>query len=142
MVRPDRARVFCSREYNASQIVCILRSLEMLVTSRYHACVLSLAAQVPQIAVGHDLRLKTIYQELGLFEDFFVDCKNPNLYENVRSLISRLLKDPSCVQAILQSGYEQHKCDAQRNRALLKEFIKVQGWEKAHASSLPHMATA
>ena len=26
MVHPDRARIFCSREYNASQMVAILRS--------------------------------------------------------------------------------------------------------------------
>ncbi|MGD2049297.1 MAG: polysaccharide pyruvyl transferase family protein [Chloroflexota bacterium] len=51
MAHPDHARIFCSREYNASQMVFILRSLEMLLTSRYHACVLSLAAQVPQIAI-------------------------------------------------------------------------------------------
>ena len=72
-IDPERARIFSSNQYNASQMVSILRSLELLLTSRYHACVLSLAAQVPQIAIGHDLRLKTIYRELGLFEDFFVE---------------------------------------------------------------------
>ena len=77
MAHPDRARIFCSREYNASQMASILRRLKMLLTSRYHACVLSLAAKVPQIAVGHDLRLKTIYQDLGLFEDFFVEPDAP-----------------------------------------------------------------
>jgi len=61
MAHADRARIFSAREYNASQMTVLLRSLDVLVTARYHACVLSLAAQIPQLAVGHDLRLKTIY---------------------------------------------------------------------------------
>ena len=127
MAHPDRARIFCSREYNASQMVSILRSLELLLTSRYHACVLSLAAQVPQIAVGHDLRLKTIYQELGLFEDFFVEPNAHDLYESLQPRVERLLEDPSCVRDALRRGYEKHLSDAQRNRSLLKNFVQAHG---------------
>ena len=129
MAHPDRARIFCSREYNASQMVSILRSLELLLTSRYHACVLSLAAQVPQIAIGHDLRLKTIYQELGLFEDFFVEPNAHDLCESLHPRVERLLQDPSCVRDALRRGYEQHRGDAQRNRSLLKDFVLALGWE-------------
>ncbi len=143
MAHPDRARIFCSREYNASQMVCILRSLELLLTSRYHACVLSLASKVPQIAIGHDLRLKTIYQELGLFEDFFVEPDGGDLYESLLSRVERLLENPSCVQEALQRGYEKHQSDAQRNRSLLKDFIQAQGWEPASSSAaIPHLAAA
>jgi polysaccharide pyruvyl transferase WcaK-like protein len=69
---PQMARVFSAREHDASRMTVLLRSLDLLVTSRYHACVLSLAAHVPQVAVGHDLRLETIYRELGLAPEFFV----------------------------------------------------------------------
>jgi polysaccharide pyruvyl transferase WcaK-like protein len=142
MAHPDRARIFCSREYNASQMVSILRSLELLVTSRYHACVLSLAAQVPQIAVGHDLRLKTIYQELGLFEDFFVEPSTLDLYESLQSRVERLLEDSSCVRDALQRGYEKHQSDAQRNRSLLKDFVQAHGWEPAPSAATPHLVAA
>ncbi len=143
MAHPDRARIFCSREYNASQMVSILRSLELLLTSRYHACVLSLAAQVPQIAIGHDLRLKTIYQELGLFEDFFVEPNGQDLYESLKSRVERLLENPSCVRDALQRGYEKHHSDARRNRSLLNDFVQAQGWEPASASTaIPHLVAA
>lgn len=139
MAHPDRARIFCSREYNASQMVSILRSLELLLTSRYHACVLSLAAQVPQIAIGHDLRLKTIYQELGLFEDFFVEPNNRgDLYESLHPRVERLLEDPSCARDALRRGYEKHQGDARRNRSLLKDFIQAQGWEPALRAAIPY----
>ena len=66
MTRPQDARVFSAREQDASRMTALLRGLDLLVTSRYHAAVLSLAAAVPQIAVGHDTRLDTLYRDLGL----------------------------------------------------------------------------
>lgn len=142
MARPDKARVFSSNQYNASQMVTILRSLNMLVTSRYHACVLSLAGQMPQIAVGHDLRLKTIYKEMGLFEDFFVEPYNPNLYRHLKTRIERLLENPSCVQERLSSGYNTHLRDARRNRALLKKFIQAECREWISSGAARRLAAA
>jgi hypothetical protein len=142
MLHPNRARIFCSREYNASQMLCILRSLELLVTSRYHACVLSLAAQIPQIAVGHDLRLKTIYRELGLFEEFFVEPNAHNLYASLHPRVERLLADPSCVRDALRRGYENHQGDARRNRFLLKDFVQAHGWEPALSATTPYLVVA
>jgi polysaccharide pyruvyl transferase WcaK-like protein len=142
MAHPEQARIFSSREYNASQMVSILRSLTLLLTSRYHACVLSLAAQIPQIAIGHDLRLKTIYQELGLFEDFFVEPDAHDLYESVHARVERLLENPSCVQEALRGGYKKHLGDARRNRSLLMDFVQAHGWVQAPRAITPHLAAA
>jgi polysaccharide pyruvyl transferase WcaK-like protein len=142
MAHPERARIFSSREYNASQMVSILRSLQLLLTSRYHACVLSLAAQIPQIAVGHDLRLKTIYRELGLFDEFFVEPDAGDLYESLLSRVERLLEDPACVREALRGGYEKHLGDAQRNRSLLRNFVQSLGWEPAPGAAISYPAAA
>ncbi len=127
MACADQARIFSSREYNASKMAGILRSLEFLVTSRYHACVLSMAAQVPQIAVGHDLRLKSIYAELGL-QDLFVDGHLPSRDAQLRANLDRVLADPEPVRAALRRGYEEHLDKARCNRQLLREFARAQGW--------------
>ena len=105
----------------------ILRGLDFLVTSRYHACVLSMAAQVPQIAVGHDLRLKSIYAELGL-QDLFVDARLPSRDAELRANLDRVLADPEPVRAALRRGYEEHLDNARCNRQLLREFARPQGW--------------
>ena len=81
--------MFSSRELNASQMTTLFRDLDLLITSRYHACILSLAAAVPQIAVGHDLRLKTLYAELGLQANFI--APGPELFERVRSGVQQLV---------------------------------------------------
>ena len=58
----------------------ILRSLDLLITSRYHAGVLSLPHQVPQTAIGHDLRIKDLYTDLEIPE-LFVDHEDPDRYK-------------------------------------------------------------
>lgn len=122
-----QARIFSAREYNASQMISILRSLDLLVTARYHACVLSMAAQVPQIAVGHDLRLKSIYDEMGML-DLFVDARLPGRAAQLDATLDRVLADPDAVRARLRQGYEEHLSKARGNRKLLREFAWAQGW--------------
>jgi polysaccharide pyruvyl transferase WcaK-like protein len=128
MVHGDRARVFSAREYSASQLTVLLRSLDLLVTSRYHASVLSLAAQVPQVAVGHDLRLKTLYGELGLVDDFFLTPHDPTLRLALEERVERLLTQPEPVRAALARGYAELLGRARRNRELLREFVEARGW--------------
>jgi polysaccharide pyruvyl transferase WcaK-like protein len=131
MVHADRARIFSAREYNASQMTLLLRSLDLLITSRYHACVLSLAAQVPQIAVGHDLRLKSIYAELGLGDEFFVQPDTPEMFATLQGRAEWLLANPTPVQELLRRGYVDHLAKARHNRALLREFVQAHGWKAA-----------
>jgi polysaccharide pyruvyl transferase WcaK-like protein len=124
-----RARVFSSREHDASRMTTLLRSLDLLVTSRYHAAVLSMAAAVPQVAVGHDLRLRTLYEELGLAEELFVKGgASPEVFAAVEERVERLLADPAPVRAALRHGYQVHAAAARRNRELLRGFALPHGW--------------
>lgn len=129
MAHADRARVFSAREYGASQMITLLRSLDLLMTSRYHACVLSLAAQVPQLAVGHDLRLKSIYEELGFRGRFFVDPHAPNLCAALKERVEKLLANPALEKESLRRGYEEHLQKARGNRGLLRSFVRDHGGE-------------
>ncbi|MGD9675904.1 MAG: polysaccharide pyruvyl transferase family protein, partial [Candidatus Bipolaricaulia bacterium] len=127
MRHSEQARVFSSREYNASQMTSLLRGLDLLVTSRYHAAVLSLGAAVPQMAVGHDLRLRSLYREVGLSHVFF-EPGTPNLVEVLQRGIGDLLADSRPMRAILRRGHEELAARAQQNREHLKAFFVRQGW--------------
>jgi polysaccharide pyruvyl transferase WcaK-like protein len=131
MRHADRARIFSAREYNASQMTLLLRSLDLLITSRYHACVLSLAAQVPQIAVGHDLRLQTIYAELGVGDDYFIQPDAPEMFAMLQDRAEALLANPYAIQELLRRGYLDHLAKARQNRRLLREFVQGHGWKAA-----------
>jgi polysaccharide pyruvyl transferase WcaK-like protein len=131
MAHGERARVFSARDYNASQLTVILRSLDLLVTARYHGCVLSLAAAVPQVAVGHDLRLKSLYGEFGLEDGYFLDANAPDLSAELADRAEALLANPAPVRERLRRGYEVHLAAARRNRELLQAFLAGHGWAVA-----------
>lgn len=127
MVHADRARIFSARQYNASQMTVLLRSLNLLITSRYHACVLSMAAQVPQMAMGHDLRLRSIYAELGLGDEFFVQPDSPEMWPTLHDWVEQLLSNPAPIKKLLRGGYLDHLAKARQNRKLLQEFVQAHG---------------
>jgi polysaccharide pyruvyl transferase WcaK-like protein len=129
MANPDRARVFSSRQLDASRMTALLRSLGVLVTSRYHASVLSLAEAVPQVAVGHDLRLRTLYTELGLEQDYFLPPDDPGVFERLAEAVDELLSDPAEMRDRLRAGHAVHVASARRNRDLLRGFAVEHGWE-------------
>jgi polysaccharide pyruvyl transferase WcaK-like protein len=136
MRRPDRARIFSSHDLDASRMTVLLRSLGGLLTSRYHASILSMAAGVPQVAVGHDLRLRTLFEELGL-DRCFVGPEG-DLTQDAGSLdamvttasdrLDEVLAAPTDITSALLAGHERHLHDARRNRELLWTFADTHGW--------------
>lgn len=135
MAHPEWVRVFSSREYNASRMAALLQSLDLLVTSRYHASVLSLPAQVPQVAVGHDYRLDDLYRELDLREELFVDPRLPGMLETLQDRVTRLVEHPDRVKDTLRRGYKLHLERAGRNRELLRAFVEAHGWGRGKGAA-------
>jgi polysaccharide pyruvyl transferase WcaK-like protein len=119
---PERARIFSSGEYNVDFMTSLLRKLSLLLTSRYHASLLSLENLVPQIAIGHDLRLQNLYGELGL-EDYFFRAGESILWEELHSKLEKLLSDPEEQKERLKRGLPDQKDRAKRNRQLLESFV-------------------
>lgn len=130
MGRRDRARVFSARHYNASQMTAVLRGLDFLVTSRFHAAVLSLAEAIPQLAIGHDLRLKALYDDLGISQECFIDPPRADL-PMLQERFNFLRDAYAPVKHRLSEGYAEHARRAARNRLLLEEFARAQGWGQA-----------
>ncbi len=124
MKHADKTKVFTSTDYNASQMTSILRSLELLITSRYHAGVLSLANQVPQTAIGHDLRIKDLYSDLGI-EELFVDHEDPDRYKLLSDNVETLFSEYDKMRNWLRQGYNQYIEREKRNPLLLKAFLKT-----------------
>jgi len=71
--------IFSSKFYDGFQMTSVLHKLSMLVTSRYHARVLSSTAGVPSIAVSMDERLYNIFNECGHIADYYLKTDDPQL---------------------------------------------------------------
>ena len=84
------AYIFSSRFYDGYQMTAILRSLSMLVTSRYHARVLSMPGGVPSIAISMDERLFNIFEECGHAEDYYFPTDEPELGEKLLPTMEKL----------------------------------------------------
>jgi polysaccharide pyruvyl transferase WcaK-like protein len=69
---------FSARDYNGVEMTSILRRLNFLITSRYHAHVLAMAGGVPCVAVSKDLRLKNIFSESGQ-DEYCISTHDPDL---------------------------------------------------------------
>jgi len=82
--------VFSSRFYDGHQLTSILQSLDLLVTSRYHARVLSMAEGVPAIAVSLDERLYNLFNECNQLEDYYLKVDEPELGEKLLSKMEKL----------------------------------------------------
>jgi polysaccharide pyruvyl transferase WcaK-like protein len=123
MKHADKTRIFTSIDYNASQMTSILRSLDFLITSRYHAGVLSLAHQVPQTAIGHDLRIRDLYCDLGI-EELFVDHEDSDRYQHLSDNVAALFDDYDSIKAKLRIGFTQYIEREKRNVQLFKSFLE------------------
>jgi polysaccharide pyruvyl transferase WcaK-like protein len=123
MKHADKTKIFTSIKYNASQMTSILRSLDMLITSRYHAGVLSLPSQVPQTAIGHDLRIKDFYGDLGI-DELFVDHEDPNRYKLLSENVAALFSEYDSIKAKLRVGYLQYVEREKRNTQLFSAYLK------------------
>ena len=128
MRNPDRTRIFSASRCNASQMASLIRGLDLLVTSRYHAGALSLEGHVPQIAIAHDVRLMDLYGEIGMSELLF-EHDEPNLFPRVKEKAEQLLDDSGEVRERLAHAHEGQVRRARRARELISEFLRARGWE-------------
>jgi polysaccharide pyruvyl transferase WcaK-like protein len=128
MKHKDRAKIFSATEYNASQMASVLRSLDLLVTSRYHAGALSLEGHIPQVAVAHDVRLADLYEETGMKGEFFLECSDQDLWPRVRERADRLLKEPTEVRGRLAKAHAEHVARAKLTKGMAAELLRSKGW--------------
>jgi polysaccharide pyruvyl transferase WcaK-like protein len=127
MKHPERATLMSSTELNAYQMTSGLRELEALVTSRYHAAVLSMAAGVPVMAVGHDRRLDDLFYEMGLGNELFLRHGTSIDWDRAGDMLGAILEEGDRVSAAVRRGYRDQITRMSRNKVLLREFLAERG---------------
>jgi polysaccharide pyruvyl transferase WcaK-like protein len=125
MKHPQRASVMSSTQLNAWQMTSGLRELDALVTSRYHAAVLSMAAGVPVMALGHDRRLEDLFEEAGLGGELFLRHQGSVDWGHAGRMLETIMEDGGRVSAAVRAGYRDQVSRMARNRVLLKDFMEA-----------------
>ena len=91
--------IFSSRFYEGHQMTAALHALSMLITSRYHARVLSMTGGVPAIAVSLDERLYNIYNECCQLDDYYLKTDEPDLGAKLLPMMEKLWANRKAISA-------------------------------------------
>ena len=96
--------VLVSSECDGFTMAAALRSLSLLVTSRYHAQVLSTSALVPTVAVTMDERLTNLSEELGLDKSLLLSVDDEDLAPRLLVALDRAWDEADAIRAQIAEG--------------------------------------
>jgi len=84
--------VLTSEQYNAFQLVSILRSCHLIVSSRYHAIVTSMPGLIPSAGVTIDERIRNLMRERG-HSELALEADDPQLEAKLLGVLHQMTKD-------------------------------------------------
>src|ERR1019366_4279844 len=88
--------VFSSDNHNMYELVSILRSCHMIVSSRYHGIVTSMPGLVPSAGITMDERIRNLMQERG-HEDLLMNVDDPDLEQKLLLALDKLEREGESV---------------------------------------------
>ncbi len=84
--------VLTSDDYDMYQLVSILRACHMMVSSRFHGIVTSMAGLVPSAGITMDERIRNLMNERG-HQDLFLTVDDPELEPKLLVILNKLKQD-------------------------------------------------
>ena len=89
--------VFVSDQFDMYQLVSILRSCHLMVSSRYHGIVTSMPALVPSAGVTMDERIRNLMRERG-HPHLLLEVDDADLEAKLIEVLRNLLRDADAVR--------------------------------------------
>ncbi|MBV9573081.1 MAG: polysaccharide pyruvyl transferase family protein [Acidobacteriales bacterium] len=90
--------VLSSDDYNAYELVSILRSCQMMVSSRYHGIVTSMGGLVPSAGITMDERIRNLMRDRGQ-EDLLMNVDDADLEGKLSKALDKLAAEPESIAA-------------------------------------------
>ena len=116
--------MFLSGECGADIMTGILRRLDMLVTSRYHAAVLSMEGGCPIVTLSMDERLDGILHELGLDGRYLLHTDDKGLAEKLSSAMKSAQVERDGIREKIQTALPGYQSKLADMGAFMKEYIQ------------------
>lgn len=89
--------IFSSENYDMYQMVSVLRSCHMMVSSRYHGIVTSMPGLVASAGVTMDERIRNLMHERG-HQDLLLNVDDPDLEERLYSVMGKLQREHETIR--------------------------------------------
>lgn len=122
--------IISAKNYNGSEITALLRSLSILITSRYHAHVLTIPSGVPTIGISKDSRLTDIFSENELSE-YCISTNDKHLRNNLSNICESASLNKDTIKMILLGKHKTY-LDCQYQMGLMLRD-KINTYIKVHA---------
>lgn len=116
---PEKSYIISSSDYKGTEIIALLNSLNFIITSRYHAHVLSMLAGVPCVALSKDQRLTTIFKEHQM-ENYCVSTHDPLIEDKLPMAVLDCWKNKDTIKEKLKEEVIKHRKE-QNN---MDEYVK------------------
>lgn len=117
------AAVFASGEYTADVMTGILLNLSALITSRYHAAVLSMRSGCPIVAVSMDERLDSLMKEIGMDDGYLFHVWDENLGEQLAGAVQSGSIRKNDIREHLKQKVREYRKEQVAMGAFLKRYI-------------------
>jgi len=112
--------VCTSKTCNVFQMTGLLRQLSVLLTSRYHASVLSMENSIPIVAVSIDARLNGVMREVGLADHYLHQTTDVDLENRI---IDSLRMTDEYQKEIKETIHHQLKLYKDKTAAMSQFFV-------------------
>ena len=89
--------IFSSENYDMYQMVSVLRSCHMMVSSRYHGIVTSMPGLVASAGVTMDERIRNLMHERG-HQDLLLNVDDPDLENRLYSIMGKLQREHESIR--------------------------------------------
>ncbi len=128
--RIERPHVVCtSKTCNVFQMTGLIRQLSVLLTSRYHASVLSMERSIPIVAVSIDARLNGVMREVGLADHYLHHATDGDLGNRITASLTMTGEHEQEIRATIQHQLKHYK---DKTAAMSQFFVT---WLKEQYSS-------
>lgn len=116
--------MFLSGDSGADIMTGILRRLDLLVTSRYHAAVLSMEGGCPIIALSMDERLDGIMNELGSDRRYLLHTGDTGFAEKLTDAMHTAYSERDAIRNHIQEALPEYQKRLADMGAFMKEYIQ------------------
>ncbi|MDO5297158.1 MAG: polysaccharide pyruvyl transferase family protein [bacterium] len=120
---PLPSAMFLAGDYSAGIIASILNSLSFLVTSRYHAAVLSMNSSCPITAISMDERLNNLMRELSLAQKYLLQAADPELAAKLYTALTQSRAEQAAIRQHILEYTARSRAAQQEMGVFAKRYI-------------------
>lgn len=119
----EECAMITSAETPVFQMISVLHCLNALITSRYHAAVLSMLKGMPIVAVSMDNRLDGLFHDIGLGDKYLHHVGDSDLCHRITHSLAEAEKEKERILETIRTHVTQYRSQLKAMSEFLDNFL-------------------